>query len=705
MPAHSSARAAILLASLAAAACSASGAATSHTSMQSTARANESPAAAPAPAAAAGAPDLASAARAAKDALKKKHGAAEAARVDRGVDQAASLWRAEDGDAAAFQSFCEEEFLPRGATLDETFRRLEYAFERIDGYHTSLSRDLKSFADVEVGPVLPIDGRLAGYSPSAHVADDLFGGKIAFVVLLNFPVTTLAERLERGMSWSRRDWSEARLTRGFETRTPAAVLQQAAKAYADAEAYIAGYYVRMGKLVAPDGSKPFPSDLRLITHWNLRDDLKARYAEPDGLAKQRMIAQVMERIVRQEIPAVVIDNPSVEWTPSTNAVSAGAPSAREADVRYQRWLDIFRAERLADPYDPAASSHVRRRFDREREIPEDEVTKLLESVLASPLGASVAALIEKRLGRPLEPFDVWYAGFKPRGTHTEAELDAITKKRYPAAEAYAADIPRLLKDLGFSEERARWIAARIVVDPSRGAGHASGPRRRDDAAHLRTHVAAGGMDYKGYNIAVHEMGHNVEQVFSTTAIDHSLLSGVPNTAFTEALAFVFQARDLELLGLEKPDANAEHLRALEDFWATREIAGVALVDMAVWRWLYEHPDASAAQLREAVVSIAKETWNRWYAPIFKVKDVALLAIYSHMVDAGMYTPDYPLGHLIAFQVDAHFRKQGKLGEEFERVAKLGSITPDAWMRQAVGAPLSSEPLLKAAAAALEVVKE
>ncbi len=57
------------------------------------------------------------------------------------------------------------------------------------------------------------------------------------------------------------------------------------------------------------------------------------------------------------------------------------------------------------------------------------------------------------------------------------------------------------------------------------------------------------MDYKGFNIAVHELGHNVEQTFSLYEVDSTLLQGVPNTAFTEALAFVFQARDLEVLGL------------------------------------------------------------------------------------------------------------------------------------------------------------
>jgi hypothetical protein len=196
------------------------------------------------------------------------------------------------------------------------------------------------------------------------------------------------------------------------------------------------------------------------------------------------------------------------------------------------------------------------------------------------------------------------------------------------------------------------------------------------------------------------MGHNVEQVFSLTTIDHTLLQGVPNTAFTEALAFVFQARDLELLGLPKPDAKAEDLLVLDTFWQTREIAGVALVDMAAWNWLYEHPDATPAQFKDAVVAIACDVWNRHYAPIFGVRDVALLAIYSHMVDSGLYTPDYPLGQLIAYQVKEHFRKRTEpMGAEFERICQLGALTPDAWMRKAVGAPLSAEPLLQAAAAA------
>jgi len=39
----------------------------------------------------------------------------------------------------------------------------------------------------------------------------------------------------------------------------------------------------------------------------------------------------------------------------------------------------------------------------------------------------------------------------------------------------------------------------------------------------------------------------------------------------------------------------------------------------------------------------------------------------------------------------------------ERMCALGSITPDAWMRAAVGSPLSAEPLLEAGRAAVRAV--
>jgi len=325
---------------------------------------------------------------------------------------------------------------------------------------------------------------------------------------------------------------------------------------------------------------------------------------------------------------------------------------------------------------------------------------MFEEVLSSPLLGRVARLIRSRLGRPLEPFDIWYSGFRPRGTYTEAQLDAIVQERYPTPEAYEKDIPNLLEKLGFERSRAEELAAAIVVDPARGSGHAWGAGMRQAKSHLRTRVGPNGMDYKGFNIAVHEMGHNVEQTISMRDVDHTLLAGVPGTAFTEALAFVFQGRDLELLGLSAPSEETRALKALDDFWGAAEISAVALVDMGVWHWMYEHPKATPAQLREATLGIARDVWNAHFAPVFGVRDSILLAVYSHMVERNMYLPDYPLGFFIAAQIEDRIRKSGHLGAEFERMAREGRVAPDLWMKNATGAPVGPDALLAATEKAL-----
>jgi oligoendopeptidase F len=213
------------------------------------------------------------------------------------------------------------------------------------------------------------------------------------------------------------------------------------------------------------------------------------------------------------------------------------------------------------------------------------------------------------------------------------------------------------------------------------------------------------MDYKGFNIAMHELGHTVEQTFSLYKIDYILLSGVPNTAFTEAMAFIFQDRDLDVLGLQSKEKTSEALKVLDKFWMTREIAGVALVDMLVWRWLYEHEGATAEQLREAVVSIAKDVWNTYYAPVMNTeRDSPLLAIYSHMIAYALYLPDYPLGHIIEFQIGQHLNRKN-FGKEIERMCVQGRIMPEAWMMGAVGQGLSASPMLDATRQAVNMLKK
>src|SRR5262249_32984634 len=157
----------------------------------------------------------------------------------RGVRQLLRAWRVEDGPPAEFGRFATTEFIPQGPALDACFARLEALLERIDGYFLSLTRDLRFALEVETGPIQPIDERLGAWDPAAHEQDDLFENGTALVVLLNFRLTTLDERLKEGGEWSRRQWAEARLAERFATRLPAEVSQVITKAFVEGEAYIA----------------------------------------------------------------------------------------------------------------------------------------------------------------------------------------------------------------------------------------------------------------------------------------------------------------------------------------------------------------------------------------------------------------------------------------------------------------------------------
>jgi len=646
--------------------------------------------------------------------LMAKYGSQQGPRIERGLHQVAEFWRADDGDAATFEEFVRTNFAGDQASLDTMFNRFQSLLEQLDGHMHEISREFNQQSDLDLGPVLPFDEMFAGYDPSAHVLDDFFNNKLAFIVLLNFQLTTLDERLKNRPTWSRRQWAEVRLAERFDKRIPADVNLAIAQAAAESGQYVAQYNIWMYHLLDPQGQRLFPATMRLLSHWNLRDEIKADYSDKQsGLAKQRMIQQVMERIVTQTIPQVVINNPAVDWNPYSNEVNPAAAkdsdaaaesrpitNSPEPDTRYAKLLKTYIASRKADPYSPTAPTLIDRRFQEDREIPEVRVKAMLEQVLSSPLVAQTAQLIQARLGRPLEPFDIWYNGFRPGSQYSEAQLDEIVAKQYPSAEAYQKDIPNLLMKLGFAPDRAQHVAENIIVDPARGSGHAMGSSMRAEKAHLRTRVEKTGMNYKGFNIAVHEMGHNVEQTFSLNDNDFTLLQGVPNTAFTEALAFVFQGHDLELLGLPAPDAKSQAEKTLNDFWATYEIAGVALVDMGVWHWMYDHPQATPKQLDQATVQITKDIWNRYYAPVFRKNDVVLLGVYSHMIDSFLYLPDYPIGHMIAFQIEEQMKKAGSTGPEFERMARMGRITPDLWMERATGRPVGPEALLEATQQAL-----
>lgn len=645
-----------------------------------------------------------------KQILSDLNSAKDKQRLEKGVSQVAMFWQDKDGSQEEFVAFCKDNFIDDADKLNLAFSRIQTHFETLFGHYNKISLNLKIPMHLDIGENLPLDIMFAGYDPASHLSEDFFGNKIAFYIILNFPYYSLKEKQTLGKNWNRTQWAYARLGDVFTSRVPASLLLKEAETMAVSDAYISEYNILAGYLLDNSGKDFFPKDKKLISHWNLRDELKSQYAKTDGIIAQKLLYQVMQRIITQEIPQVVINSDKYYWNPYNNTVfdlnknqikDAFAP---ESDIRYEHVLNNFYAKRAIDKFSPHYPTYIQRKFEGEFEIPQEEIEKLFTDFVSDPVIKKTAELIKKRLGRDLQPFDIWYDGFKARSGINEDELNNITKSKYPDSKALQNDLPNILIKLGFDKNKADFIASKIVVESSRGAGHAWGAQMRSEEAHLRTRIGKNGMDYKGYNIAVHEFGHNVEQTLTLHDVDNYMMSGVPNTAFTEAWAFIFQRRDLELLGKSEPDANKKHLAALDNLWSSYEIMGVSLVDMQVWQWLYENPKANKTELKQAVIKIAKDVWNKYYATVFGIENQMILAIYSHMIDYPLYLSAYPLGHLIEFQIEKQIEDKN-LAEEMQRMCANGKLIPQLWMEKAVADKISIKPTITAAENALKIIQK
>lgn len=625
------------------------------------------------------------------------------ANPEKGVRHAASLWRSEDGTPQEFITFAAGNYISDPAKRKAAFLRISNYMESFGGNFNEITLDLRKHLDEATGEIYDIDRMFGNYSPGSHLSDDFYQNKIAFYIALNFPYYTLKEKEEYGPEWSAQDWAMARLGDQFVSRVPAQLSQALSSATGNAEMYIAEYNIEMGHLRTDDGRQIFPEDMVLLSHWNLRDELKADYAGGEkGAEKQEMIYKVMERIINQEIPSVVINNPGYEWSPFSNKVSKGGTvidAAPESNKRYENLLNIFKAMKAIDAYNPEMNTALLRKFSWEMEISQEEVESLFDTYLKSPELVKLGSLVKERLVRDLKPYDIWYNGFLSKGTISEDDLTARTSALYPNPDAFRKDMPSILTKLGWDKERARYIAERVVVDPARGSGHAWGTGSKNSVSHLRTRISEKGMDYKGYNIAVHEFGHNVEQTISMYDVEHYTMAGVPNTAITEALAFVFQKRDLLLLGIKDQNPEMDRMEVLNSAWSLMEIMGVGMVDMKTWKWMYANPDATPAMLKDAVRSIATETWNTYFAPVFGVKDSPILAIYSHMIENPLYLANYSYGHIVQFQIEEYLKGK-KLSDEIDRMYSQGRLTPQQWMNGATGSRITVKPLLDALDGAL-----
>jgi len=270
--------------------------------------------------------------------LTARYGPGQNLRVQRGLAQSARYWQPGDGGAGEFEAFVRAQFAGSPPALDGLFRRVTCVLERLEATRAGCRPE---------PPDLPVDALLPGLDPAAHLAEDGFASKLAFAVLLNFPLTTLEERLRAGPAWSERQWAEVWLAQRFAVRAPA----------------------RLTRTAAPAGGPVPAGPERAFQAQDARDRTARR-----RLQREREAAATPERCLGL--------------------------------------LRSFRAARALDPCAPLAPTALARSFNQDLQFPEAQARAMLEALCASPLAGRAARLLRARLGRALEPFDL-YTSFLP----------------------------------------------------------------------------------------------------------------------------------------------------------------------------------------------------------------------------------------------------------------------------------------------------
>ena len=652
--------------------------------------------------------DLENAKRDVLASLAKTHGEAQRAQIQAGVQRVAERWTIADGDAAAFLAFCTAYFVSDAAERRRLLNRLEKALEQIGGHLYEMRRTLRRHHDLRGDEFPGVDDLLAQFDPAPDLSEQLYKQKIAHLALLNFEPATLDQMLAAGSAWSEDAWVAARVAQGFGPRIPSSLADKARKTSFESGRFVSHFHIPVGAMVDAHGKRWFEADRKLLAHWLVREEIKAGYGDADGLAKQRALSWVMARHIDGSIPKCVMHaeagKPETRnWDPQFNTVASESAPATIGLERYEHWIANFQLAREFDGHYPLYPTAIARKFGLEREMPEAEVEALMIGLLESPVRVQLAEFLTKRLGRALEPFDIYFEDIVEASPATE--MNAAVRKMFANGKEFEQKLPEVLRGLGFNEADAAHLGSRVRVEIAKGSGHAMRPQLDGYDAWLRTSSLEKELGWDGFDTAMHELGHNLEQLCSSTFVARPALRGVPNTACTEAFAFLYQSLAKRVLGLEDTSSATRQfaIDSVATMLAACQIAGPSLLELYTWRWLYANPTATPQQLKDEVLRIAQDLWARFYARDFGADPYNILAAYQHMIGHPLYLPDYTIGHVMSHQIRSHMRGKD-LATETKRITSIGTLTPDQWMKIAVGTGTSSTPLAKDAAEGLALLQ-
>jgi hypothetical protein len=633
-----------------------------------------------------------------QDTLLKMHGERARDRIVKGTVQLAKNWRESDGTSQDFIAFCSASFLPDSILLPN-FLKIQENMALMNGYLAKIRfrfTESERFTDMN-------EVRADEFFRKSVPEADPWKEKLAQFIQLNFPHYSLDEKRQGGWNWDRQKWAMVRLGDAFAERQDPGFKPESADEVKEFQKYIGKYFFRMDHICSPDGTYPFSKPLTLHSHFGLRDNLKEDYTRPAGLARQEITGKLVDHITQGTVPEEFISDTSTRWNPWTNQLfrmesgkAVPVDFKMEGLKRYAGLLAHFRNRSSADRLYGTGSTVIQRTFENGNLAP-GQVEEIIRSFLSDPVLVSVGKLVSERLRRPLQPFDIWYSGFQSQSAYPANMLDSLTRARYPDPKALQDDLPAILVRMGFTEAEAFYVGSHAIVRPIGSGGYSDQPVMRGDTALMTTVFNPKGLDYKGYRIAMHELGHVVCGVYSTREIDHFTLADVPTGGITEGFAEMLAYKNIEGLGLKQgtPEEQKD-LLALAALWYMLDLGGQSLTDIETWKWLYAHPKATAEELRTAVLRISGDIWNQYYSPVFGgIRDQHILSIYNHFITGSLYLYNYFLGNVIMFQLYDRFMPDNLAGG-LKFACKEGNTLPELWMEKAVGQGLSLEPLLKTA---------
>jgi hypothetical protein len=619
----------------------------------------------------------------------------------------ASRWADSGGLKDNFLKFCLKHYESNPTQKLKLFHKILDKIETIYGLSMSLHWANKWSTMMQTGPIEPIDEIFALIDPNDRIEEDLYQSKLSHVILLNFPILTLAEKKELSNSAvDRQRLAQSRLAELCQNLKPSEISVIESSAISQSYQYINHILFELNRIVFIDNTVLVDTLITVDCHWGLRDQIVLHYQAQQGFRKQCLLAKIWERATLEEVPAEYFNNKNTCWDPFANTLHHIGSDRLSNDStfytgRYAKLGDLFEAKKAQDDYSPQTPNYISRSFDLEREMSEPQVRQLFTDYLTNPLLPRVANHLKEILNRDLVAFDIVFNQFG-LNTHTavSSHYDDVVARKFPTLSHFNDAIPDILIQLGFSPQLSSKISKQIKVVSCRTGGFSSFPKMRGGDYILATPCDNEKMNFTAFVTAMHELGHCTEGFLSSESTDYYTLGEVPCAAFSEAFAYLFESKSLQILGIEEDTSIEKQNKTLNLFWSAFLNCGIALVDMDCWQWMYKHPGFTAASLKSAVVEISRNIWNCYYKPILGEEDSVILAVYSVMLTNPLYLPEYAMAIFIQAQMEHHLTNK-ILGQEMPKMCKIGRIPPDEWMIRAIGEPISSAKLMELAEATVK----